>query len=1060
MPFFNHGMFVGDAVDSVRKQSRAVDQIVIVDDGSTDPHSLAVLEDLQTTGVTVIRQSNQGPGAARNQGVLQSDGDAVFFLDSDDVVTERHVEVALVTLADAPEEVGFVYPDMQFYGNERDLVVMPPYNLYMLLDRNFCCMGGLVDRAVFEAGNQFRADLLHGHEDWDFFITLGERGIFGRPFHGAPLLYRRWGYSRSDGVKEKGTFLREVRDLHPRLNDSHRLIEIKREWAPALSIVVPTSIEQPVASQTCDDFEVVRQVGDTAPPVRGRWVLMLNDLAVGVLEDPTFVERVVRLAVDRADTIGISLHAPASPRPGWRASTKREAGPFLGMIVRGSTYFHWRETTHPTTKEFAPFFHHLDSLSEGGACWEYGGPGLARQSTGPPGALLSEFRPPRPPPGPADLGDEPHGDRAVADLAEQGGRGEQGFRLNETPPLLIPSGGYARLPAPPRTFRDGLEALTERAWSDWIPSRANRLDLVVDLVGQARLEAVDPHAPPAPEVAPVVSRLPVGWIWSQPFPGTTGLYSWFDLRTHSTSYRISDVPSGEKGEFPLGYLATEPLPGRFELRSALEECRHGLSDSQRITLPHIEDASQTVYVERATRAPNRRVAVSSSESPAPASARRWPLFEVALVNGEFRYTRQPDACVGRNDVLRSFPTVIAELGETTPGSTLSTLFEVRYSEGGGIGYVSGIELASSAGAMYPVQALGTLTEGTDAHVPLVRLSPGPAAPAAAVPPGHRLAIAWQPLVEAGYAAEGVVGYASQPDPTRLPLYRWWNVAHGTWLISLGEDESRRFPHLQFDGTLGRAWSPGSPNVGHIDLWEMERQGTMAYATDRSLLEASGFVARRIVARLLREQQWGTVPLLSVRSADGGRGILTTCAAEGEWLGLTDRQTLGFVEAAVPGPMIDSDAAATPPWAVAVDEADGAGNLLRGYLFRDPVPGGVAVRRSSDGSGRLSFTTGPHGPGEVLGFALARTVPFGQPVYAVGEEEVVTSELPFEGDRNVHGVLFFLAAVEFTEGPVAPAGGRGWRARTKSVATGSLLRKVGLARVLPPTLRRRFRQFVR
>ncbi len=144
-------------------------------------------------------------------------------------MTNRHIEIALHTLIHAPEDVGFVYPDMQYFGNQQDLVVMPPYNLYTLLFRNFCCMGGLIDRAVFDSGNQFRIDLTHGHEDWDFFISLGTTGIFGAPFpRGSTSVSALMDFSRFDAVQEKATFIREVRDLHPELNDSRRLIEIKQ----------------------------------------------------------------------------------------------------------------------------------------------------------------------------------------------------------------------------------------------------------------------------------------------------------------------------------------------------------------------------------------------------------------------------------------------------------------------------------------------------------------------------------------------------------------------------------------------------------------------------------------------------------------------------------------------------------------------------------------------------------------------------------------------------------------------------------------------------------------
>ena len=51
--------------------------------------------------------------------------------------------------------------------------------------------------------------------------------------------------------------LADVRRLHPELSQSGRLIEIKKEWAPALSVVVRTAGRPRVATQTCDDFEVV-----------------------------------------------------------------------------------------------------------------------------------------------------------------------------------------------------------------------------------------------------------------------------------------------------------------------------------------------------------------------------------------------------------------------------------------------------------------------------------------------------------------------------------------------------------------------------------------------------------------------------------------------------------------------------------------------------------------------------------------------------------------------------------------------------------------------------------
>jgi hypothetical protein len=1053
LPFFNHGMFVREAIDSIRAQTRPVDQIVIVDDGSTDPQSLAVLDALAATDVSVVRQTNRGPGAARNTGVQHSDGDAIFFLDSDDLVTDRHVESALRSLAGAPEEVGFVYPDMQFYGNERDLVVMPPYNLYLLLNRNFCCMGGLIDRAVFDAGNQFRADLRHGHEDWDFFITLGEHGVFGRPFHGSPLLYRRWGYSRSDGVKEKGTFLREVRDLHPELNDSRRLIGIKREWAPALSVAVPEGLDLAVTRQTCDDFEVVPRSGAEAPALRGRWVLVLEDAGSHVLEDPTFVERVLRLAAARPTPLALTVRAAMHPGCGWRRADGRDKGVPLGLVVEGATYTNWRESSGSDMAGFPLLYNHLASVGGGGEEWDYGGapPGWGDGR----GTGLTPLAAPRPPPGEAEIGLAPGADPA---LATRGAEFERAFRQLEAKPLFIPDGGYRRLPEPPGTFRDGLEAVTERAWSDWMPPRSARLHLVVDEWGQGTLAAADRGGlgranPEGPD------RLFVGWIWAQPFPGTTALYEWFDLKTHSVAYRVSDEPPRDSSEVALGYVAKEPLPGRIELLQALEAAGGAARGQARVRLPVIEGAHAGLYVERASaRSPD----TAGTPARPHLGSRRWPLYEVALTGGMFRYSCNPDAPMGWDAAARPFALAVAAIGDAAPGRPLSMLCEAMLADGG-LGYVSGTEMSTAGATVTPLHNLGSLSGPNPAEAPLVRLHPAKARPEGSM--GHRLAIDWQPLMSDGYVTEGVVGYATRVDGSEGPLYRWWDATKKTWQISLGEDARRRLDYLEFRGTLGTAYEPGTPGTELVDLFEMRRGRTIAYATATEPLTSRGFGAGRVIARILREYAPGSVPLLAMSSEDEKRWLLTTCSREGVQAGLTRADAVGFIGAAVPAPVMDEIASAVPDWAVLVDERDGRGNVLRGYVLRDPVPGAVPLwcLRRADGL-RVSVGDAPGAGAERLGFVLGGITPFSHPVFAVGPAgdpgSLVTSELSVAGGEPVRDVVCFLPGPLSIAPDQSAGGGRSLRAMAKSMATAPLVRRLGITRHVPPVLRRSFRRFVR
>lgn len=84
IPNYNYGDFVGEAVASALAVDWPDVEVIVVDDGSTDD-SLDVLADLREQ-ITLLTQENSGPRVACNRGFAASTGDAVIFLDSDDVL--------------------------------------------------------------------------------------------------------------------------------------------------------------------------------------------------------------------------------------------------------------------------------------------------------------------------------------------------------------------------------------------------------------------------------------------------------------------------------------------------------------------------------------------------------------------------------------------------------------------------------------------------------------------------------------------------------------------------------------------------------------------------------------------------------------------------------------------------------------------------------------------------------------------------------------------------------------------------------------------------------------
>lgn len=91
IPTYNRYSFLEKAVKSVLKQSLRDFELIIVDDGSDDGTEKVV----QSFGDTRIRyffQKNQGVSAARNKGIIESKGDVVAFLDSDDYWKEAKLK--------------------------------------------------------------------------------------------------------------------------------------------------------------------------------------------------------------------------------------------------------------------------------------------------------------------------------------------------------------------------------------------------------------------------------------------------------------------------------------------------------------------------------------------------------------------------------------------------------------------------------------------------------------------------------------------------------------------------------------------------------------------------------------------------------------------------------------------------------------------------------------------------------------------------------------------------------------------------------------------------------
>ncbi len=351
VPCLDHGRYLPECLASIAEQTYRPIETIVVDDGSTDPETLSALARAERDStVTVVHLAhNRGPGAARNAAIERASGRYVLPVDADNLLVRTAVADLVEQLSNAGEQIGFVYPNLQFFGNRTDYFEAPSYNLSVLLSGNYCDTSSLIDREVFDRGFRYPEDPGLVHEDWDFALLLAEHGIYGEPARTQTLLFRKRGFSRSDVVDTNSGYREGAAARHPHLFASGA--RIKGRWNPGLTVIaldpVPGGGDEAVSNlvgaawdQTCPDFEVIirtsrerwptdlgsrlrriparpgtsraQALAESLELARGRYALATYGSPGALLADPGMVEKVLRV-MEANREMGVLALATADP---------------------------------------------------------------------------------------------------------------------------------------------------------------------------------------------------------------------------------------------------------------------------------------------------------------------------------------------------------------------------------------------------------------------------------------------------------------------------------------------------------------------------------------------------------------------------------------------------------------------------------------------------------------------------------------------------------------------------------------------------------------------------
>jgi glycosyltransferase involved in cell wall biosynthesis len=216
IPCFNQGIYINEAIESVLSQTFKDYEIIIVNDGSTDQFTINTINSLSHPKIKTIHTKNMGLASARNNGIEAAQGTIILPLDSDDTIAPTYLEKAIPIL-DGDPSIGIVYSQVYLFGALHGESSLPECESTKMVVRNYIVNCGHFRKKDWEICGGYNSDMKYSWEDWDFWLSIIERG---KKVHQIkePLFYYR---IRKSSMARSLTS-QQMAEMHTRLFNHHR----------------------------------------------------------------------------------------------------------------------------------------------------------------------------------------------------------------------------------------------------------------------------------------------------------------------------------------------------------------------------------------------------------------------------------------------------------------------------------------------------------------------------------------------------------------------------------------------------------------------------------------------------------------------------------------------------------------------------------------------------------------------------------------------------------------------------------------------------------------------
>jgi len=189
IPHYNRPTQLHQAINSIENQSYPNYEVVVVDDGSTQPEAKAYLKELEKKfihrGWQIHYQKNSYPGAARNHAARVAKGEYLFFMDDDNLAKPNEIETFVKVAQTSGAGILTCMSDIFFEGQNPLETSLTGFKRWLFLGSApalglfincFGDMNSMIRKDVFEQIGGFTEDYGIGYEDWEFFAKASLLG--------------------------------------------------------------------------------------------------------------------------------------------------------------------------------------------------------------------------------------------------------------------------------------------------------------------------------------------------------------------------------------------------------------------------------------------------------------------------------------------------------------------------------------------------------------------------------------------------------------------------------------------------------------------------------------------------------------------------------------------------------------------------------------------------------------------------------------------------------------------------------------------------------------------